>query len=139
MSFIDELSVDLANINADLVADFGTRVSVYRVTQTKRADNSPAKSYSAEPTLVDVAIDVLEPMVAAKRNVFGLTSKAEMFLLFPTQDGVLPTINLGDGVKFTSGPYEGRSFVADDKGAADAQGINLGVSIVEAPAGTVMA
>lgn len=138
MSLIDELAPDLAAINADLTADFGARVSVYRVAQANRADNSKAKTYAAEPTLVSVSVDVLEPMVAAKRNVFGLTSKAEMFLLFATLTSVLPAINLGDGIKFMSGPYIGRKFVADAKGTPDAQGITLGVSIVEAPAGTVM-
>lgn len=139
MSLIDDLTPDLAAINAALSDDFGTKVSIYRVVQTARADNSKAKAYTADATLVEIAADVLDPVAAARRQAFGLTAKAQLLLLFATMDGLLPAINIGDGVKFTSGPYIGRKFLADNAGAPDAQGITLGVSLIEAPAGTVMA
>lgn len=139
MSLIDDLAPDFAALNASLAEDFGTRVSVYRVAQTARGDTSKVKTYVADPTLVEINVDMLDPVAAAKRGALGLTAKAEMLLLIATVGGVLPSINIGDGFKFMSGPYVGRKFIADNRGAADAQGICLNVSVLEAPASAVMA
>ena len=109
------------------------------MTQTKVSGAHTTKSYAAAPALTDVPVQYLDPVSAAKRHVFGLTSTAEGMLLFPRWDGALPVINQGDGIKFTSGPYVGRTFLADANGAPDADGISVGVAVTNARATAVMA
>lgn len=139
MSIIDDLRAALPGVVDFAAAEFGDIITVYRLVQASRGDNSVTPAFTIESTLVNIKATLITPEKAAKQNLFGFTGTCSMFVLIPSLANGVPVIRNGDGIKVTGGPYTGKTFVAEADGALDTIGLELGVSLINAPTKAVMA
>lgn len=150
MNLLDNIVASLAPTLRTLAGQFGARVAVYRVVETRSAAGEVTRTYPAvDPTLSDIAVFLhakregeagVLPSPTAFARPQGIARSEIGSAMFPPLEstGALPVLNALDGLKVLSGPFTGYTYLCETDSGPDTAGTFTVVPLLGAPAGKIV-